>query len=176
MERSGSWIKVALFLIGIAMLAGVVTVLLDPGLGKPTEARRSKHPSGFSIAVPLGWGASFFGRPDEDQLLRATPERATGRSTIIAVSRLRQAPEIDQTTPAQFQGQPAYLTSRQTRNAWYGLMYFQRDGSWYEITVSNPIPLDLPKSPLMPFIESFRVEGATSAPARPVPAATSPAP
>ena len=174
MQRSGAWIKVVMFLIGIVMLAGVTSVLLDPGLGSPDDERRGHHPAGFSVAIPRGWGASSYPQTEDGDLLRITPERVTGRSTIIAVSKLRGSPVFDPAaTHGAFQGQPANFFTKQRRYSWYWTVQFQRENSWYEIVVASPIQIDVLHSPLMPFIDSFRLEATITPVTRP--AVTTPA-
>lgn len=158
---NGAWIKVVLFILGVTMLSGIVMVLLDPGLGKPDDARRTRHMSGFSISYPLGWGGSTFGGPHGGGLesIRLAPERKAGRETSINVACTGLKPEtVANAVPGTFQGLPAFFSSDRGKWDWRWRVQFERDATWYQITLVSPIELDVQKSTYWPFIESFRVE------------------
>lgn len=172
-----NWIKIVFFVLGIMMLAGIAQVFLDPGLGTADESRRTKHPAGFSGIPPLGWGASIFyhAGPTSEDFLRISPERSTGRQPSMFMSRWQsgQKPAADdETQPTTFQGKPATLYTHLSRHSYVWRVDFERDGIWYRVGLENPVELEVDKSPLKPFLESFRVEpifaltdGSTTQPA-----------
>ncbi len=169
----GRWIKVVIFVLLIMMIAGVVSALLDPGLGKPDNAHRTRHMIGFSICYPRGWGGTPIGDGIEGDAnyIRLAPERKSGRETAINVSYtgMRTA-TVANVQEGTFQSQPAFFSSVRAKYDWQWRMQFQRDGKWYQVTLISPIEIDVPKSPYWPFIESFRIEKPIT------PAATEPQP
>lgn len=157
----GRWIKIILFFLLIIMLTGIVSALLDPGLGKPDDARRTRHMAGFSICYPRGWGGTAVGRgvEGESNYIRLAPDRKTGRETAINASfNGSRAQTVANAIQGTFQGQPAFFSSTRAKYDWQWRMQFQRDGKWYQITLITPIEIDVQKSPYWPFIESFRLE------------------
>lgn len=157
----GNWIKIVFFILAAVMLAGIAQVLLDPGLGAPDEARRSKHPAGFSFIAPLGWGASVFyaASPTGEDVMRISPEHSTGRQPYIFVSKLHVNPGTEENTvPYTFQGQPARLLIQKMKSAWAWRLTFERQGSYFHLGIEFPVPLEVEKSPLWPFLQSFKVE------------------
>jgi hypothetical protein len=158
---NGRWIKVVIFGLLIIMLTSIVTALLDPGLGRPEDSRRTRHLAGFSICYPLGWGGTAYGTPvpGENNSIRLAQERKTGRETTMGVmcTGLR-AESHPNATEGTFQGQPAFYSSEKKTSIWIWRVQFQRGEFWYEISLNTPIPLEVEKSPYWPFIESFRLE------------------
>lgn len=174
--RGGApWFKILMFVMVAIMLAGLVNVILDPGLGRPDEARRTRHPDGFSIAYPRGWGGSvYFGSIREDATLRIAPDRVTGRQSSVVVVRHRQAtppPREESSVDGTFQGQPCRSFTRQGRHDWTHRVTFDRDGTWYSITLTSPVPLEPNRNVFTPFVESFRTEATI----RPLAPSTAPA-
>lgn len=159
----GRWIKIIIFILLVIMISSVVSALLDPGLGKPDDSRRTRHPAGFSISYPLGWGATPFGAggDGEPNYIRLAPERKTGRETSIHATFNGLRPEtVRNAEEGLFQDQPAFYSSTKAKYDWQYRLQFQRDGNWYTILLVSPIALDLQKSPYWPYIESFRIEKA----------------
>ena len=165
------WFKIAMFGMFTVMLAGIASVLLDSGLGTPDESRRVRHPAGFSIVHPQGWGGSltYAGGAVPDGI-RLAPERVTGRQTSITVARLARAPKLaDSAKQVTFQDKPAWATPTQLkRDALYRLD-FERGDAWYAITVSAPVELKWDRDPIMAFVRSFRTEAVIAPPAAAVP-------
>ena len=158
---NGNWIKVVLFLLVVIMITGIVTALLDPGLGKPDDLRRTRHAAGFSIAYPLGWGGSAFGSENakEARFIRLAPERTTGRETSInVVLSGAEAQPVAEAKPGTFQGQAALFSSDRGKRDWRWRVQFQREQGWFQITLTSPIAFDVEKSAYWPFINSFRTE------------------
>lgn len=158
---NGRWIKVVIFVLLIIMITSVVTALLDPGLGKPDESRRTRHLAGFSICYPLGWGGTAFGdsEPAPGNSIRLAQERKTGReTTITAFYHGTDMPTFANSSEGTFQTQPATISTRKSSQNWQWRVLFQRDGVWYSILLATPIPLEVEKSPYWPFIESFQIE------------------
>jgi hypothetical protein len=155
-----NWIKIAFFVLAALMLAGIAQVLLDPGLGVPDESRRTKHPSGFSIVPPHGWGASVFygSAADPEGTLRVSPERSTGRQPSFSITRTPSKATAETAVSYTFQGKPAVLTAGSTKHAWVWRVDFERDGGFFHITLEYPVPTDVEHGPLWPFINSFRAE------------------
>lgn len=157
----GRWIKVIIFVLLVIMISSVVSALLDPGLGKPDNARRTRHAGGFSICYPVGWGGTPMGSGAEgdDNYIRLAPERKTGRETSIKVTftGLRTT-TVKDGNEGTFQNQPAYFSSTRGKYDWQWRVQFQRDGKWYQIFLTSPLELDVQKSPFWPFIESFQIE------------------
>ena len=157
----GNWIKIVLFVLGAFMLAAIAQVLLDPGFGKPEESRRTRHPAGFSFVPPRGWGGTVvFAREGEtEDYMRVSPEQSAGRQPSIAVvrSHVPLKPHAE-AVPYTFQGQPAFKVVQKTKYDWIWRIVFEREGTWYLIAVTSPMPIDIEDGPLWPFLESFRVE------------------
>lgn len=171
-----NWIKIVFFVLAVLMLAGIAQVLLDPGLGRPEEPRRTKHPAGFSTIPPDRWGASvFYGH---EPSLRVSPERSTGRQPSYSIVRSSaKGAGAEDAVPYTFQGQPGTLVKKKLKYSWMWRVDFKRDDTWYRIALEYPVPTDVERGPLWPFIESFRVEpefdlsGATTMPAATLPVA-----
>jgi hypothetical protein len=154
------WFKILMFVMVAIMLAGVVNVILDPGLGRPDEARRTRHPSGFSIALPIGWGGTAnVGGDRANDSIRIAPDRSTGRQSSILVVRYAEPPVRDEkAVDGTFQGQPCWTLAKQGKHEWTHRTTFQRAGTWYSIVLTSPIPLEPARNVFTPFIESFRTE------------------
>lgn len=158
---NGRWIKVVIFVLLIVMITSVVTALLDPGLGKPEDARRTRHLDGFSICYPIGWGGTAFGGSENGvgNGIRLAQERKVGRETTITVlCSGSEKPTLPNPREGVFQSQPATFSARSSSQNWQWRMVFERNGRWYSILLATPIPLEVEKSPYWPFIESFRVD------------------
>lgn len=154
-------VRVVIFVLAIIMITSLVRVLLDPGLGKPEESRRTRHNAGFSICYPIGWGGSAFGsnEPGPGNSIRLAQERKTGRETTITAASEGDRPQTSRNAKeGTFQGQPAFYSTSSSGSGWQWRVQFQRDGLWYSIVLVTPIPLEVERSPYWPFIESFRVE------------------
>jgi hypothetical protein len=179
MNNSGAWIKFVIFALVAIMLASVVSVFLDPGMGDPAKQTRSRHPAGFSAAVPRGWGATIFTDPrGRGDFIRMAPERVTGQSPSLGFGKLPETPEVaGKARDVQFQGQPARLVERKTSHLHTYALLFERDGVPFRIDLSSPLPLDPLDSVYRPFIESFQTEKTIEVPASAiaVPASTAPA-
>lgn len=159
--RSGNWIKIFLFVLLAFMLAGITQVLLDPGLGTPDEARRARHPAGFSFVPPRGWGVTtyFAVGGDTKDSFRISPEKSVGQQPSIGVARLHVATTPDPDAQSMtFQGKPAFRTVIRKPRFWQWRIDFERDGVWYFINATYPTEIDIEGGPLWKFIESFRVE------------------
>lgn len=164
-----AWFKIVMFGLVALMLAGIASIILDSGLGRPDEARRLKHPAGFSIIQPQGWGGTVTYRtrngPDG---MRLAPERVAGRQTVITVVRLPRAPKLDPAAKeVTFQDKPAWATFKQFRRDAEYRLEFQRGDAWFSIAVGAPIALDWDRDPIMDFVRTFRTEAVTAAPVVP---------
>ncbi len=158
---NGSWIKVVVFVLLIIMVTSIVSALLDPGLGKPNDSRRTRHPAGFSISYPLGWGGTAVGngKDGSTNYIRLAQERKTGPETTINADFTGfRASTSANAKEGTFQGQPAFYSTKKTNQNWQWLVQFQRESNWYSIQLNAPIPLEIEKSPYWPFIESFKIE------------------
>lgn len=158
-----NWIKIVFFVLFVLMLSGVAQVLLDPGLGKPEESRRTKHPAGFSAIPPHGWGGSvFYGADSTAGTLRISPEKFVGRQPSYSISRsTTRAAGAESAVPYTFQGKPAFLFAGQLKHSWLWRTDFERDGAWFRIALEYPVKTDVEGGPLWPFIQTFRVERPT---------------
>lgn len=158
---NGSWIKIVVFVLLIVMVTSIVSALLDPGLGKPDNSRRTRHPAGFSISYPLGWGGTAVGMGEDGgaNYIRLAQERKTGQETVINASFTGfRASSSAGAKEGTFQGLPAFYSASKTKQTWQWRVQFQRDNNWYSIQLVTPIPLEVEKSPYWPYIESFKIE------------------
>lgn len=155
-----AWFKIVMFCLITLMLAGIASVILDSGLGTPDESRRLRHPAGFSIVYPQGWGGTVgYAQGAAPNSIRLAPERVTGRQTSIAVTRSTRAPKLADTAKATtFQDRPAWATMTQfKRDATYRVD-FERDGAWYAVVLSAPVEQKWESDPLMTYARTFRTE------------------
>lgn len=166
MNGNGAWIKVVCFVLGAIMLAAVVNVLLDPGLGDPARQQRSRHPAGFSVAVPRGWGATIYSDPaGRGDLIRMSPERVTGQSPAITIAKIPTLAEAPASARSiTFQNEPAKLWHIKRRSLYIYTLSFMRNGSPFQIDVSSLVLQDLPDSPYMPFVNSLQMESVITIP------------
>lgn len=165
-----SWFKIVMFGMVVIMLAGIASVILDSGYGSVDESRRLRHPAGFSMIYPQGWGGTLGYRsgPAKDEI-RFAPERVAGRQTSIRVVREGRAPKLDEVAKeVTFQNKQAWATFNQLKRDAIYRLDFERGGVWYWIVVTSPIALEWDRDPLMKFVQSFQIEapvGGLSTPA-----------
>jgi len=159
------YIKIGVFLLVVTAMAGLTFFLMDRGLGAVEEARRVKHPAGFSIVVPKGWESqSYFAAPPKlNNSIALSPTQSAGPQPRFAVVRFETTPKaIENAVESTFQGQPASIVETVKRDATLWTARFQREGMWFEIAVRSFDFEPVMSGQWRGFIESFRVHASAS--------------
>jgi len=163
----------ALAFVGVAVvLTGVTSMWLGGGasIGRPREAERVRHPAGFSVIVPTGWGASFDvgADPAGERTIRLSPDRYTGRrpSLVVRAGPTPAESPRHQLSPGTFQGRPAEVYEGPEGNRareWVWIARFERPEApphlrHAMLSLKLPAPDDVTDGPWRRFLETFRIE------------------
>ena len=118
--------------------------------GPPDEARRLRHPAGFSVIVPPDWQSREIPLRKDDPSLRLFPQVPKGPSCpvrraeaglVIANLGAGRPPALDGFQRIAFQGRAAYERMDVTRTSTFDdqarseyTMYIERDADWFLVT------------------------------------------
>ena len=163
--------------IGLALVAVVVVGLIlfvatRPPVSWPAESRRVVHPAGFSVIAPPGWDHFLtFADGAKADSLRVEPKKAIGNLGSILVTKVAVPVTQDGLTKSgygaiTFQGKSAYSRTTQTgfTREHTRSFLFERDGTWYDLTVRRPEVEPIEVGVWLAYAESFRVETVRTPP------------
>jgi hypothetical protein len=106
----------------------------------PDEAARVRHPLGFSMVVPPGWGPYTAGSEGVGRLSMYTRINKRKNARIAVTCFGRETPQLEGLRKTRFLGHEAYEKMEVLRpwtfddGAWSKYtLWFRRGGDWYEI-------------------------------------------
>jgi hypothetical protein len=158
---AGPWSKFIVFVLLIMALAGGMSMyLVRGGLGAVDESRRFVHPDGFSMVIPAGWTKRI-----SDNAFFIEPQNASGFAPDMQLRRYTEPPPwLDNATERRFQGKPAFHAQFTNDRRFNNVIRFERDGTWFEFRLRDRVVDDSLTGPWHRFLETFRVESATTLP------------
>jgi hypothetical protein len=157
---------VKMLAVAAVALAGVAYLYYAGGLPKPDEQNRVTSPAGYSIIKPPDYEARI-AHPSGDKKYKDSievriPTPKTVREPRIFVGRFRTQPDLslvrgrDEEIGNEFQGQPAYVFTGQTKREFYWRAIIPRGEDWYEVVLWQPLRVDVTKTEWWPYVQSFR--------------------
>jgi hypothetical protein len=177
-------VKVVVVFLVLGLLA---TYLVWPaGLPPPVEANRQRHPEGYSMIAPPDWDSKVelnSQGPVARDRLYLRPKTLANWQPALTITRRKDKidpaalKQNDGFTDGQFQGQPCLtFWGREKLHYWVYRILCQRQGQWFEVTLSVHKPDDIPKSTWWPYLESFEYDASkATATTKPVFSTTLPA-
>jgi hypothetical protein len=161
----GPWIKIGGFLLLTLVCVWVMSVVLAPTIGKPSEDRRLRHPAGFSVVGPEGWPGTVYkvGGAVIAPVLRFAPEKTVGPVQEFTITRWGDKPQVPKHQSqrlVEFGGLEGTLYLYQNRGMFAQMLDVEIDGEWFRLSVLLPTLEDLPKSAWWAYFNSIRVERA----------------
>lgn len=166
MRQKGMARTIGLALVALVIVGFGLFIATRPPVPWPAEARRVVHPAGFSIVGPPDWDhfLSFAtdGKPDA---VRFLPKKTVSGMGSILVTKVAVPVTPDELARKKygtltFQNQPAYTNTdenRFTRDHSRSFL-FQRDGVWYDLSITRPQVEPIETGVWLAYAESFRVE------------------
>jgi hypothetical protein len=174
-------------IVAFVVLALFATYLVWPaGLPPPVEANRQRHPEGYSMIAPPDWDSKVElnsqGAQARDRLY-LRPKALTNWQPALTITRRKDRidpaalKQNDNFSDGRFQGQPALTYwGREKLHYWVYRILCQRQGQWFDITLSVHKPEDIPKSTWWPYLQSFQYDPSkATATSKPVFSTTLPA-
>jgi hypothetical protein len=165
MERN--WIRPMIFVAAMVAVVYAFTMIFSPSLGRPSEANRVRHPDGYSIVAP----DAFIGRPilakpgTSVSAIELEPRTSSGPTLSVTILRRPDEPGLDaKWSDFTFQNRPARAWEGPVGQQHEARIKFERDGSWFMISVRMIAPQGVLRGQWMSFLNTFRYAPPPSSP------------
>lgn len=158
----------AIRVLAITVVVGVfiLVIYMMAGLPKPKEENRIRTANNsFSIIAPPDWEPIIhYGSNDKffHTTMDIQPKKNVGLTQKIFIGVYRNRPDVQKLKSSlnyrdyTFQGRPALLWSGKNKNDYVWEMVFERDETWFNLTLRLNLEEDIPSSGWWAYLNSFQ--------------------
>jgi hypothetical protein len=144
----------------------VLVLYAMAGLPKPSEENRFRTANNsFSIIAPPEWEPIIrYGANDKTfhTTMDIQPKKSVGPAQKMFIGVYRNPPDLQKLKSSlnyrdyTFQGKPALVWSGKNKNDHVWEMVFERDQTWFNLTLRLNLEEDIPSSGWWPYLNTFQ--------------------